>query len=172
MNPTLKSVSAAYEPVSDLGRSATMQRPFRFAFHALVLVFLILPSFHGIGNAQATDLDNILWTTRWNHDGSRFAVGGIHALWVFDSATLTRRSLLPKALGVRSDHTSSPYIAVTRVAWHPSSNLLAVSSQGRNVNGIYDISSGKRTALTATQDHFGRGVSWSPDGSFFGVYER
>jgi len=142
-----------------------MQHPFRSTFHALVSVSLIVLSLLVIGNARATDHDNILWTARWNHDGSLFAIGGIHALWAFDSDTLEKKSLLPKAPGARSGDTNIPYMAVTRVAWHPSSNLLAVSSQGKNVNGIYDISTSKRTALTASQDHFGRGVSWSPDGS-------
>lgn len=115
--------------------------------------------------APAADHDQILWTAKWNRAGSLFAVGGVHALWVFDSNTLEKKSLLPKMAGVNSGHTNIPYLAVTRVAWHPESNLLAVSSQGNNVNGIYDIASDKRIPLTALKTDFGRGVSWSPDGS-------
>ena len=116
-------------------------------------------------NARAAEHDHILWTIRWNQDGSLFAVGGVRALWVFDSDTFEGKSLLPDTQGLFSNEDDNPYWAVTRVAWNPSSNLLAVSSQGKNVNGIYDIFFGNRTALTAHQNHFGRGVSWSPDGS-------
>jgi len=65
---------------------------------------------------------------------------------------------------VSSGKTQVPYSAITRLAWHPSRNLIAVSSQGQNVGGIYDALSGGRTALSAARTHFGRGVSWSPDG--------
>jgi len=142
-----------------------MRYPIRSMFHAWVLVSLIALPLMVMEEARAKDHGNILWTARWQHDGSRFAVGGIHALWVFDSHTLEKKSLLPKMPGVQSSHTNFPYMAVTQVAWHPNSDLLAVSSQGKNVNGIYDIASGKRIPLTALQVDFGRGVSWSPDGS-------
>jgi len=117
-----------------------------------------------INNGHAADNEQILWTTKWNHDGSHFVVGGVHALWVFDSNTLETKSLLPGLHQRHADNTDFPYMAVTRVSWHPDSNLLAVSSQGKNVNGIYDVASGDRIALTIPAEDFGRGVSWSPDG--------
>jgi len=144
-------------------RSATMPSIRSMFTFWISSSWLALSLFVG-GNAQATDPDNLLWTVRWNHDGSLFAVGGVHTLWVFDSDTLESRSLFPKALDVRSGNTNISYVAVTRLAWHPTSNLLAVSSQGKNVGGIYDVSSGQRTVLSAAGEHFGRGVSWSPDG--------
>ena len=137
----------------------------RITYRLLLLLSLNALLLLGEGKANEATLDNILWTARWNHDGSLFSVGGVHTLWVFDTQTLKRKSLLASTHSVRSGDTNSPYMAVTRIAWHPNSNLLAVSSQGRNVNGIYDMASGERITLTPRQDDFGRGVSWSPDGS-------
>lgn len=154
---------SAAAPAGVFRRSATMHpvgSMLRFWTSASWIALLLFAG----GKAQATDLDNLLWTARWNHDGSQFAVGGVHTLRIFDSDTLESRSLLPKALDVRLGGTNIPYVAVTRLAWHPTSNLLAVSSQGKNVGGIYDVSSSQRTDLSATEEHFGRGVSWRPDG--------
>ncbi|MDA0813998.1 MAG: WD40 repeat domain-containing protein [Verrucomicrobia bacterium] len=142
-----------------------MNRPIRsvfHVFHVFVSVSLMMSPLLATGNARALDYDRILWTTEWNHDGSRFAVGGVNTLWVFDSNTLERKSLLPKTPGVQEGDINIPYVAVTSVSWHPSGILLAVSSQGRDVNGVYDIVSGDRTPLKVDQ---GRGVSWSPDGA-------
>ena len=118
-----------------------------------------------LGCARTTADDRILWAAKWNHDGSQFAIGGIRTFWVFDSKTFEKRSLLPTTTRGFSDDNDMPYFALTHIAWHPGGNRLAVSSQGRNVNGIYDVSSGERMALTTSADEFGRGVSWSPDGS-------
>ena len=118
-----------------------------------------------LGCARATADDRILWTAKWNHEGSQFAIGGIHSLWIFDAKTFEKKSLLPTLTWGVSDADDIPYFAVTHVAWHPGGNRLAVSSQGRNVNGIYDVVTGERIALTAPADDFGRGISWNPDGS-------
>lgn len=129
-------------------------------FTGLSLLAVVL----GSGRAAGSE-DNILWTARWNHDGSRFAVGGIHTLWVFNSITLEKKSLLSVPQKESPDHTDNSHMAVTRVAWQPGTNRLAVLSQGKNVNGIYNVATGERVALTSMENDFGRGVSWSPDGS-------
>ena len=131
-----------------------------------IFSLLIATSLQIFGGWQAAGSeDNILWTARWNHDGSRFAVGGIHTLWVFNSITLEKKSLLSAPQKESPDHTDNSHMAVTRVAWQPGTNRLAALSQGKNVNGIYNIDTGKRVALTTMKKDFGRGVSWSPDGS-------
>lgn len=106
----------------------------------------------------------ILWTTQWSHDGSRFAVGGEYTLWVYDADTLERRSLLPPSHDAVTGSGARPYMAVTHVAWHPSRNVLAVSSQGKNVSGLYDVDHGGWTPLPPCQDNTGRGVAWDPKG--------
>jgi WD40 repeat protein len=109
-------------------------------------------------------VDHALWTVRWNPDGSQFAVGGVDALWVFDAATLERASLIPDLPPERrAAATDWPYMAITRLAWRPTRNLLAVSSQGNGVdrNGIYDLDCGTSIPLRLG---FCRGVRWSPTG--------
>ena len=103
--------------------------------------------------------EKILWTAGWNSSGSQFAVGGVDTLWLYDAKTFRRKSLLPKAKVQGVDDTE--IVCVTSVAWHPIRNCIAVSSQGGNVNGIYDIGSGTRIPLDV--DH-GRGVDWRTDG--------
>lgn len=109
--------------------------------------------------------DKILWTVQWNHDGSHFAIGGEHTLWVVDSTTLEKKALLQDTLREQSDDSEIPFWAVTKVAWHPDKPILAVASQGWNVNGLYDLETGKRVRLTTLESDFGRSISWSPDGN-------
>lgn len=116
-------------------------------------------------NAGVADEDSILWTARWNHDGSRFAVGGENVLWVFDSETLEKKSLLPYLEKEPDEGWGDPYMAVTRIAWHPNDRFLAVSSQGRDLNTIFDTQSKEPTWLAPSTEEFGRGISWSPDGT-------
>jgi len=47
---------------------------------------------------------------------------------------------------------------------YPERNVLAVATQGRNRNGIYDVTSGDQVPLTTLAEAYGRGISWSPDG--------
>jgi len=143
-----------------------MSQPIRSLFRAMSLVsWMVLPLF-ATGNAQAQGDSQILWTADWNHDGSRFAVGGDHTLWVFDSKTFERKSLLPETQEATGDDITLPYMAVTHVSWHPRSNLLAVSSQGTDVNGVYDVASASRIPLKMDG---GRGVSWSPEGDVLAI---
>lgn len=132
-------------------------------------VALIAFQFLATGRAQTPEDDIILWTAEWNKDGSRFAVAGVNTLWVFDTETLKRNSLLPDTPNADSGNTDATYMAVTSVAWHPSRNLLAVSSQGKNISGVYGIESGERVALTERKDEFGRGVNWHPDGDILAI---
>ena len=114
-----------------------------------------------ITTADAQSADRILWSVAWNSDGSQFAVGGVNTLWLFDAKTFERKSLLSAAETETSGVAETEYATVTSVSWHPFRKLLAVSSQGGNVNGIYDIDAGNRIPLKL--DH-GRGVAWKRTG--------
>lgn len=116
-------------------------------------------------NPCVADEDSILWTARWNHEGSRFAVGGENVLWEFDSKTLEKKSLLGYLEQEPDEGWDDPYMAVTRIAWHPNDRFLAISSQGRDINAIFDVQSKERTLLAPLAEEFGRGISWSPDGT-------
>ena len=139
-----------------------MQRLPRAVLCALLTHALSGPEAVAQDRPRPTESDRILWTTQWNHDGTRFAVGGEHALWIYDADSLEGRSLLPRYVSARSESADRTYMAVTHVAWHPSKDVLAVSSQGANVCGIYDIGSGKLIRLPPLTDNAGRGISWSP----------
>ncbi|MCA9260047.1 MAG: WD40 repeat domain-containing protein, partial [Planctomycetales bacterium] len=135
------------------------------AFWICVAVAAVASAKPSQGAAPASLDEHVLWTVRWNRAGTQFAVGGRQTLQVFDATTLESTSLLSLRRNAPAHAGRAPYLAVTRAAWHPSKSLLAVSSQGANVSGIYDVDAGKCTALTHQAMHYGRGVSWSPEGN-------
>lgn len=96
--------------------------------------------------------ETILWTVKWKPDGKHFAVGGTGKLDLFDKEGQFLRSILPRYNG------SVP--TVTDIDWHKSENLLAISSQNGDVNGILDLDT--NTFLSLGSDHT-RGIEWSPD---------
>lgn len=104
----------------------------------------------------------ILWSVDWNKTGSHFAVGGVNTIWLYEAKTFKRTSLFPET----NEAQRTEDTGVTAVSWHPSRNLLAVSSQGGNVNGIYDVESHKRVPLDV--DH-GRGIDWNPTGDALAI---
>ena len=110
----------------------------------------------------------ILWAAQWNQDGSAFAVGGEHTLWIYDTDTLGRDSLL-EGHDARPATEDIPYASVTHIEWHPSRDLIAVSSQGVGINAIYEPSTGGRIILPPLEDNSGRGVAWSPSGDRLAV---
>ena len=138
-----------------------MHRVSRTLSYGLVLIACFAPPL--FAKDEPLEPSQILWTAQWNHDGSRFAVGGEHSLWVYDADTLERRSLLPPSHDAVTGTAAPAYMAVTHVAWHPSQNVLAVSSQGKNVTGLYDLDHGRWTPLPPRQENAGRGVAWNPE---------
>ncbi|MEM1183369.1 MAG: hypothetical protein AAGI53_00005 [Planctomycetota bacterium] len=127
----------------------------------VALLALIAQPLPVLAFGQPSDRRQTLWATQWNHDGSKFAVGGDDTLWIYDADSLQRRSIMPPTPEpARADGGYAP--TVTQVAWHPSRNVLAISSQDTNVCGIFDIDSGSRIQLLPSNDNAGRGVTWSP----------
>lgn len=116
--------------------------------------------------AEEPSEERVLWSVDWHPSGAQFAVGGVNTLWLFDAQTFERKSLLSRRNQnhQRADDTESP--CVTFVSWHPSNNLLAVSSQGGDVSGIYDAESGTRIPLMV--DH-ARGVAWRTNGDVLAI---
>jgi len=147
-------------------KTDTLQRIHQVPVQRVLSVVVALLALIGRPSSAATfgqpsDRRQTLWTTQWNHDGSKFAVGGDDTLWIYDVDSLQRRSIMPPTPeSVRADGGYAP--TVTHVAWHPSRNVLAISSQDTNVCGIFDIDSGSRIQLLPSNDNAGRGVTWSP----------
>lgn len=120
-------------------------------------------------NDPPRERDRVLWTAQWNNDGSRFAIGGEHTLLVYGAAGGEPESLFAHVHEDRADLDGAPYMAVTHIAWHPSRDLLAVSTQGTNLTGLYDTSSAAYTPVPPRGDNAGRGVSWNPGGDRFAI---
>lgn len=122
------------------------------------LVTLLSLAMLPVAIADERPADRTLWSVDWNADGSQFAVGGVNTLWVFDSKTFERKSLLSVASQDNQRADDAEFTSVTTVSWHPFQNDLAVCG---NVNGIYDTVSGTRIPLKV--DH-GRGIDWRTGG--------
>ena len=108
--------------------------------------------------ADERPTERTLWSVDWKPNGSHFAVCGVNTLWLFDAKDFKRKSLLSAG---NQDPQQADDTDVTGVSWHPFQNRLAVSSQGGNVNGIYDTDSATRIPLKV--DH-ARGVDWGAKG--------
>lgn len=145
-----------------------MHHPIRSMIHAWVSVFLFALPLFALEKTRAMNFDNILWTARWNHDGSQFAVGGVRALWIFDSDTFNRKSLLRGALGGNADGSNLPYMAVTHLSWHPSGDFFVVGDYGTEVDDpvlqFWSADGQLFKSIPLEGDTQVRNVSWSPDG--------
>ena len=131
-----------------------MLRTISGTLNALLFVML------SVAVAEEPSADRTLWTVEWNPNGSQFAVGGVNTLWMFDANNYERKSFLSLGNQDNQQADDTEY-TVTTVSWHPFENYLAVLSQGGNVNGIYDTTSGTRIPLKFDQ---GRGVDWRAKG--------
>jgi|GEM_PF-4073787 len=111
------------------------------------LTALLLLAMHSVATAEERSVDRTLWSVDWNPSGTQFAVGGVNTLWLFDAKTFERESVLSAGSQGNQQADDAEYTGVTAVSWHPFRNHLAVSSQGGNVNGIYDTDSGTTLPL-------------------------
>lgn len=101
------------------------------------------------GNSET---ESIMWTVKWKPDGTHFVVGGSNTLKLFDKDGQLVKSILPEYDG--------PQPTVTDVEWHKTKNILAISSQNGDVNGILNL--GSNTFIAFKGSHT-RGIEWSPD---------
>ena len=103
------------------------------------------------------DYDKLLWTADWSPDGKFIAVGGNNnQLKILSAENLTLHRSLEKLN------------TITKIKWHPTEQLIAISRQGSveinpgdNRSEIINLKD--NSAVTLKGPHV-RGLGWSPNG--------
>ncbi len=109
--------------------------------------------------AQESSIDEILWTCDWSPDGKFVAVGGnIDSLKIIGLKDFK----LHRAFPIKS--------TITKVAWHPTKNLLAVATQlSEDKCCIIDLNTLEKIELNGISVDGARGISWDKSGENLAV---
>ena len=79
-----------------------------------------------ISECQPAEDPGTLWTSAWSTDRKKFAVGGDQGkLMIFDAQTFELESTFP-----------FPEVIISRVKWHPTRNMLAVTTQSESLKTV------------------------------------
>lgn len=101
----------------------------------------------------------ILWTADWSPNGKRVAIGGnIGALKIYDAKTFDVKKSIPVTN------------TITRVTWHPSKNLIGVTTQLSDEKCfILNLDTDEKIVLNNVSSEGARGMDWSRNGEFLAV---
>lgn len=130
----------------------------RLKIFQLILLFLFVILGKSI-NAQETSIAEILWTSDWSADSKFVAVGGnIDSLKIIS----TKDFKLHLAFPIKN--------TITKVAWHPTKNLLAVATQlSDDKCCIIDLNTLEKIELNGISGEGARGISWDNSGEHLSV---
>lgn len=126
-----------------------------------VLIFFAI-IFCGYTIAQNTLTKEILWTTDWSPNGKFIAIGGnINALNIYSAKNLK----LYKSLPLKN--------TITRVKWHPSINLIAVTTQlSGDKSCIINFDTSEKIELEGVSPDGARGVDWNHTGDYLAIADN
>ncbi len=112
--------------------------------------------------AQNTTTKEILWTTDWSPDGKFIAIGG-------NTDTLNIYSGL-KLKPYKSFHIKN---TITRIKWHPSKNIIAVTTQLSDEKScIIDLETNEKIELNGISPEGARGIDWNYTGEYLAVADN
>lgn len=123
-----------------------------------VLNFLIIVFCNPI---TAQDEKKILWTTDWSSNGKLIAIGGNT-----DSLNIYNSNLkLHKSFPVKN--------TITRVRWHPSKNIIAVTTQMSSEKSfIINLDSNEKIELNGISPDGARGIDWNFTGQYLAIADN
>ncbi len=100
-----------------------------------------------------------MWTADWHPNQPLLAVGGTQdTLRIF---SMSDYQLL-------SNHPIEGMI--TKVAWHPTRNTLAIAMQGeKSKTSIFNMDANQRIELDSIQDFWARAIGWNHNGTRLAV---
>jgi len=104
----------------------------------------------------------ILWTTDWSPNGKYIAIGGnVGALNIYTKGNLN----LYKSFPVKN--------SITRVKWHPSMNVLAVTTQMSDEKSfIFNLETNEKIELNGISSDGARGVDWNYTGEYLAIADN
>lgn len=106
--------------------------------------------------------EKVLWAAAWSPDGEYIAVGGNqNGLKLYSANDMS----LVKAFPISN--------TITKLRWHPSRPLLAVSTQlSSEPSLLLDVSTSELVPLDSICKVGARGLGWSADGAYLAVGEN
>jgi len=109
--------------------------------------------------AQNSITKEILWTTDWSPNGKFIAIGGnTDTLKIYNE-----RDLKP----FKSYHIKN---TITRIKWHPSKNIIAVSTQmSGDKSSIINLDTNEKIELNGISPDGARGIDWNNTGEYLAV---
>ena len=126
-----------------------------------ILNFLIVVFFNQ-SSAQNALTKEILWTTDWSPNGKYIAIGGnVDTLKIYSESNLK----LYKSLPIKN--------TITRVKWHPTKNIIAVSTQNsEDKTSIINLDNNEKIELNGISPEGARGIDWNYTGEYLGVADN
>ena len=112
--------------------------------------------------AQNTLTKEILWTTDWSPNGKYIAIGGnVDTLKIYSGSNLKTYKSLP----IKN--------TITRVKWHPTKNIIAVSTQNsEDKTSIINLDNNEKIELNEISPEGARGIDWNYTGEYLAVADN
>ena len=111
---------------------------------------------------QNTLTKEILWTTDWSPNGKYIAIGGnVDSLKIYNKGNLK----IQKSIPVKN--------TITRIKWHPSINIIAVTTQMSNEKSfIFNFETNEKIELSGISPDGARGIDWNYTGEYLAVADN
>lgn len=111
---------------------------------------------------QNTLTKEILWTTDWSPNGKYIAIGGnVDSLKIYNKGNLK----IQKSIPVKN--------TITRIKWHPSNNIIAVTTQMSNEKSfIFNFETNEKIELSGISPDGARGIDWNYTGEYLAVADN
>lgn len=111
---------------------------------------------------QNTLTKEILWTADWSPNGEYIAIGGnVDSLKIYNKGNLK----IQKSIPVKN--------TITRIKWHPSINIIAVTTQMSNEKSfIFNFETNEKIELSGISPDGARGIDWNYTGEYLAVADN
>ena len=112
--------------------------------------------------AQNSLTKEILWTTDWSPNGKYIAIGGnADSLKFYSESNLRPYKSLPVSN------------TITRVKWHPTKNIIAVTTQMSDEKSfIFNLETNEKIELTGISTDGARGIDWNYTGEYLAIADN
>ena len=128
----------------------------------LTLIFFLAIVFCDKSFSQNSETKEILWTTDWSPNGEFIAIGGnIGTLNIYSSIDFK----LYESILIAN--------TITRVKWHPSKNMIAITTQISNEKSfILNLETNQKIELNGISPDGARGVDWNNSGEYLAIADN
>ena len=129
-----------------------------------ILIFLnfMIVVFCNQATAQNSLTKEILWTTDWSPNGKYIAIGGnVDSLKIYSASNLKPY----KSISIKN--------TITRVKWHPTKNIIAVTTQMSDEKSfIFNLETDEKIELIGISTDGARGIDWNYIGDYLAIADN